>query len=79
MDAQIKFTKEECVLDMEQYGQRNDAALKDAQVLLKREECALGMEQKSNEKTRNRLGKELGGGCISKGIRLYVQLRGAQT
>ena len=44
MDAQIKSSKEECVLNMEQSV--SDAALKDAQVLLRREECASSMVQK---------------------------------
>ena len=40
--------EEECASNMEQHGQRKDAAEKDAQTLLWKKECAEGTEQKSN-------------------------------
>ncbi len=48
MGAQIIPYEEECVGDMVQRLNANDAALGDAQIMLRKEECALGMGQRSN-------------------------------
>ncbi len=47
-DAQVLLSSEECASNTEQFGQKNDATVKDAQVLLKREEFALSMVPRSN-------------------------------
>jgi hypothetical protein len=47
-DVQIKSSKEECALSMEQRGQRGNAAAKDVQIMLSKEEFAKGMEQRKN-------------------------------
>jgi len=47
-DAQIKPSKEECVLDMGQRRRRRYAAAKDALINLKKEECVLSMGQRAN-------------------------------
>ena len=49
-DAQIKFTKEECALDMGQKLNTNDAAVKDALIQLGREEYVSNMEQHGQRK-----------------------------
>ncbi len=48
MDAQIKFKREECASNMEQHGQRKDAAVKDAQIKSSLEEYVWSMEQRSS-------------------------------
>ena len=49
MDAQTLQSREECVLNTGQHGQRSDAAVMDAQIKLRKEECATGMGQRPND------------------------------